>query len=69
MLNKIADYEPVVGPALIQELRLLAQHLKGRPMQHVNATAVGGGVAEILNRMIPRAWKVWRSCSAFSCCA
>jgi trehalose synthase len=27
--------------------------LKGKTVQHVNSTAVGGGVAEILNRMVP----------------
>jgi trehalose synthase len=46
-------YEPFVGAATIEELRLLGEQLRGRRVQHVNSTAVGGGVAEILNRLIP----------------
>jgi len=49
----IADYEPVVGKNIITELRLLATHLSGKVIQNINSTAVGGGVAEILNRMVP----------------
>ncbi len=43
----------VVGEAIIQELFLLAARLKGKVIQNVNSSAVGGGVAEILARMIP----------------
>ena len=46
-------YEPFVGAATIEELRLLGEQLRDRRVQHVNSTAVGGGVAEILNRLIP----------------
>lgn len=49
----LAEYEPIVGKNRIDELRLLASRLEGRSIQHVNSTAVGGGVAEILNRMLP----------------
>ena len=35
------------------ELRCLAAPLRGATVVHVNATAVGGGVAEILQRMVP----------------
>ena len=49
----LAEYEPIVGKNKIDELRLLASKLEGRSIQHVNSTAVGGGVAEILNRMLP----------------
>jgi len=47
------DYIPIVGEPVITDLRLLAQKLKGRKIVHVNSTAIGGGVAEILNRMNP----------------
>jgi trehalose synthase len=50
---KLQDYQEVVGPAVIEELRLLADRVRGRRMQHINSTPVGGGVAEILTRMIP----------------
>lgn len=52
-MAKIAEYSPIVGQAVVDDLRLLAERLKGKRVQHVNSTAVGGGVAEILNRMVP----------------
>ena len=52
-MPKIDDYIPIVGQSVIDDLRLLADHLKGKRIQHINSTAVGGGVAEILNRMVP----------------
>lgn len=52
-MSKINEYIPIVGPAIIDDLKLLAEKLKGKTVQHVNSTAVGGGVAEILNRMVP----------------
>jgi trehalose synthase len=50
---RIEDYVPVVGEATIAELDLLGQRLRGKTIQNINSTAVGGGVAEILSRMIP----------------
>jgi len=37
----------------VEELFLLAERLSGRVIQNINSTAVGGGVAEILSRMVP----------------
>ncbi len=48
-------YVPLVGAAEIEELRTLAQPLEGSIVDMVNSTAVGGGVAEILMRLIPLA--------------
>lgn len=53
MLPTLSAYEPIVGKQVIDELRFLAERLQGRHIQHVNSTAVGGGVAEILMRLIP----------------
>jgi trehalose synthase len=50
---RIDDYIPIVGEATIEELGLLAARLRNRTVQNINSTAVGGGVAEILSRMIP----------------
>lgn len=50
---RLMDYEPIVGRQTIEELYLLAENLKGRRIKMVNSTAVGGGVAEILNRLVP----------------
>ncbi len=46
-------YADVVGEEEIAEIRRLARSLTGARVQHVNSTAVGGGVAEILARLVP----------------
>ena len=50
---RLDDYAAVVGQAEIHELRELAKLLGGRRVKMVNSTSVGGGVAEILNRLVP----------------
>jgi len=52
-MANIEDYIPIVGQPIIDDLRLLADKLKGKVIQHINSTAVGGGVAEILHRTVP----------------
>jgi trehalose synthase len=47
------DYKNIVGTADIDESRFLAQELKGKTVKMVNSTAVGGGVAEMLNQLVP----------------
>ncbi|MFH1672612.1 MAG: glycosyltransferase [Pseudomonadota bacterium] len=47
------DYKEVVGPDIIEELTILASHVGSRSIKMVNSTAVGGGVAEMLNRVVP----------------
>jgi len=51
----LENYAEVVGAGEIEELRALAKPLRGRSIQMINSTAVGGGVAEILNRLVPLA--------------
>jgi trehalose synthase len=50
---ELDDYSRVVGEAEVAELRALAAPLAGRSVKMVNSTAMGGGVAEILNRLVP----------------
>ncbi len=52
-MPRLEEYSGVTGIHNIEELRLIARHLEGKSVVHVNSTAVGGGVAEILNRMVP----------------
>ena len=52
-MAKIEEYISIVGESIIDDLRLLAEKLKGKVIQHINSTPVGGGVAEILNCMVP----------------
>ena len=47
------DYSPIIGAPEVAELRALAASLRGHSIQMVNSTAVGGGVAEILTRLVP----------------
>ena len=42
-----------MGKNVIDDLRLLAKRLSGRVIQNINSTFSGGGVAEILQRMVP----------------
>jgi trehalose synthase len=52
-MPSLAAYEPIVGSSTIDELRALSRRLEGKRVLMVNSTRVGGGVAEILNRMVP----------------
>ena len=49
----VKDYEPIVGRSHIDELRMLANRLSGKTVLNINSTFVGGGVAEILSRVVP----------------
>ncbi len=52
-MPKISDYSTVVGSNIIEELQLLASKIQGKVVQNINSTAVGGGVAELLSRIVP----------------
>jgi trehalose synthase len=49
------EYAELLGEGEIDELRALAKPLSGRSIEMINSTAVGGGVAEILTRLVPLA--------------
>jgi trehalose synthase len=49
----VRDYEPIVGKSYVEELRMLASRLSGKTVLNINSTLVGGGVAEILSRVVP----------------
>lgn len=46
-------YAQVTGPDVIAQLRQLAAPLAGATVVHVNSTRTGGGVAEILDKLVP----------------
>ncbi|HEY3174846.1 MAG TPA: glycosyltransferase [Candidatus Polarisedimenticolia bacterium] len=46
-------YAAVAGEEVIEHLHKLARPLEGRKVVHVNSTRRGGGVAEILDRLVP----------------
>lgn len=52
-MNILETYAQVAGDEVIDQLRQLAKPLQGMNVIHVNSTAVGGGVAEILTKLVP----------------
>src|SRR5665811_1737821 len=53
MSSLLDRYAGVVGERVIDHLRQLGSLLDGARVVHVNSTRAGGGVAEILNKLIP----------------
>jgi trehalose synthase len=51
--KSLTDYRSIVPRELMAEIDELAEGLKGQKVLHVNATAFGGGVAEILYTLVP----------------
>ncbi len=52
-MNILETYAQVAGEEVIDQLRQLAKPLQGMNVVHVNSTAVGGGVAELLTQLVP----------------
>ena len=52
-MRSIKDYADIVGEETIEEIEKLGSYLNGKIVQNINSTPVGGGVAEILSRMVP----------------
>jgi len=73
MPTTLQHYEPIVGRETIDELRVLASRVRRRRIRNINSTPVGGGVAEILTRLVPLlrelgldvAWDVIKGDQAF----
>jgi trehalose synthase len=53
MAVTLRDYQDIVGHEVIEELRVVADRVRHRHLQNINSTPVGGGVAEILTRLVP----------------
>lgn len=52
-MAQVKDYSEIVGNSVIDELFTIGDKARSLTIQHVNSTAVGGGVAEILTRLVP----------------
>lgn len=50
---QLSDYSSIVGQEQIGIVKQLGEKLKGKSVTHVNSTAFGGGVAEILHSLVP----------------
>lgn len=53
MSHLLQNYGQAAGEDVIRHLQKLALPLRGLKMVHVNSTRVGGGVAEILEKLVP----------------
>jgi len=51
--KQVSDYAGVVGVDVIDRILRLAEPLRGMRVLHLNATAYGGGVAELLATHVP----------------
>jgi trehalose synthase len=73
MAITLKDYEEIVSPEVIEELRVVSGRVRHRRLQNINSTPVGGGVAEILTRLVPllrelgveASWEVIKGDQAF----
>ncbi|MBU0730085.1 MAG: glycosyltransferase [Proteobacteria bacterium] len=53
MTSLLESYAAITGNDVIDQLRQLAKPLLNMKVVHVNSTKVGGGVAEILEKLVP----------------
>lgn len=53
MLCNLTKYKQIVDPGEIEQIYEMAEKLKGISLVHINSTAKGGGVAEILKSLVP----------------
>ena len=51
--KSLADYATIATRGLMEEIRRLAEPLRGKRVVHLSATAFGGGVAEINYALVP----------------
>ncbi|MFB0514397.1 MAG: glycosyltransferase [Candidatus Bathyarchaeia archaeon] len=48
----LGKYKSTVGEKQVEHIQSLAEEISGRSVVHVNSTSFGGGVAEILHRLV-----------------
>lgn len=53
MSTMLEAYAAIAGADVIRHLQQLAGLLKDKTVIHVNSTRIGGGVAEILDKLVP----------------
>jgi len=75
IMNKLSlnNYASIIGNNEVEKIRKLAEKIPNASVCHVNATSYGGGVAEILHRLVPLMqdvglvadWKVMEGANEF----
>lgn len=53
MTIRLEDYRKVTPPGSVDLLYHMSEKVKGKSLLNINSTRSGGGVAEILNRLVP----------------
>jgi trehalose synthase len=53
MSNILNEYAEIAGADVVEQLRQIGRPLTGMKLLHINSTKSGGGVAEILHKMVP----------------
>lgn len=53
MTELLKEYAEVAGEDVVDHIRQLSAPLKGMKVVHINSTRLGGGVAEILTKLVP----------------
>ena len=53
MSNILNEYAEIAGADVVEQLRQIGRPLSGMKLLHINSTKSGGGVAEILHKMVP----------------
>ncbi len=53
MSVRLEDYRNVAPPGAVDLLYHMSEKVRGKSMLNINSTRVGGGVAEILSRLVP----------------
>ena len=72
--KSLDDYRPIVGDDAVEEIRTLAEPLHGARVLHLNISAFGTGLAELLGSLVPLMdnvglsadWQVARSWEEFA---
>src|SRR5450756_680107 len=52
-MRALEDYRPIVGDVVVADIHQKARRLYGKRVINVNSTYYGGGVAELLNSLVP----------------
>lgn len=61
-MSLLEAYARVCGEDVVDHLRQLAEPMQGMRIVHVNSTRVGGGVAEILDKLVPLSRELGLDC-------
>ncbi|MBU0979536.1 MAG: glycosyltransferase [Nanoarchaeota archaeon] len=52
-MKRLVKYLPIIGERQLERIRKEAKPLEGKHIIHINSTYYGGGVAEMLNSLVP----------------